>query len=112
MTLIERLEATSSQFEAIFADGKLNFFEINDTIKLLGTCVAETIKDLPGTPTEEKIHSMLMEAWNWADGKYSLVQKADDAIKLNALLEAFDGMLIRNLIERVGIPQLAKKLAA
>lgn len=112
MTLIERLEAASSQIEAIFSDGKLSIIEVVDTLKLLAGAVAETIKELPAQPSEEEIRGMLMDAWTWADDKYSLVQKADDAIKLNIMLEAFDGMLIRFVVEQAAIPAFAKKLAA
>jgi hypothetical protein len=112
MKLIERLEAVASQIEAMISDGKISVFEVIDAVKLLGTCVAETIKDLPEAPTQSQVEDMLLEAWNWADERFALVEKADAAIKLNAFLEPFDAMAIRKLVVDVGIPQLAKKLAA
>lgn len=112
MTLTERLEAVASQIEAAFADGKFSFLEVMSTLAILEDVVKQTVAEYPTKPTEGQIQDMLTEAWKWADDKYSLVSKADDAIALPLLLEAFDGPAIRFVIERLAIPSLAKKLAA
>ena len=108
--LQEKLEAASETFEALITP-PLTVLEIFDAVKAVGECV----KEIAPAASEEEYEALLLEGWEWADGKYELVEKADAAIKFPIWLapaEAFDGPGVRYLAERVLIPQLAKKLAA
>lgn len=108
--LQEKLEAASATFEALLT-GKVTVLEIFDAIKAVGECVQE----IAPAATEEEYEVLCLEGWEWADGKYELVEKADAAIKFPIWLapaEAFDGPGVEYLAVRVLIPQLAKKLAA
>lgn len=108
--LQEKLEAASATFEALVTP-PLTVLEIFESVKAVGECVKEIVP----AATEEEYTVLLLEGWEWADGKYELVEKADEAIKFPIWLapaEAFDGPGVRYLAERVLIPALAKKLAA
>lgn len=108
--LTEKLEALAETFEQIVAP-PVTVIEIFDAVKAVGDVVKEVLP--AGTP--EEYGALCLEGWQWADGKYGLVEKADEAIKFPIWLapaEAFDGPGVRYLAERVLIPALSKKLAA
>lgn len=108
--LQEKLEETSATFEALVTP-PLTVIEVFDSVKAVGDCVREVVP----AATEEEYEALLLEGWEWADGKYQLVEKADAAIKFPIWLapaEAFDGPGISYLATKVLIPQFAKKLAA
>jgi len=108
--LTEKLEAVSETFEALLT-GKVTVIEIFDAVKAVG----EVVKELEPAGTPEEYEVLMLEGWEWADGKYQLVEKADEAIKFPVWLapaEAFDGPGISYLAKRVIIPQLAVKFAA
>lgn len=107
--LQEKLEAASGTFEALVTP-PLTVIEIFDSVKAVGECVREVVP----AATEEEYEVLLLEGWEWADSKYQLVEKADEAIKFPIWLapaEAFDGPGIRYLAVNVLIPALARRLA-
>jgi hypothetical protein len=113
MSLTPKLEAIAGQIEAILADGKVSIWEVLDTVKILGDAVKQELQEIGGNPTEEQAEDLLIEAWEWADGRWKLVEKADAAIKFPiylAFAEAVDGPAIRSLVKGVLIPALARKL--
>lgn len=107
--LQQKLEAASATIEALIAP-PLTVIEICDALR----CVGEIVREVAPTATEEEYEALLLEGWEWADGKYQLVEKADAAIKFPIWLapaEAFDGVAIRYFVAGVLIPSLAAKLA-
>lgn len=107
--LKDKLEAVASQIESIVADGKVTIIEVVDTIKVLATAVKEEIAEFPSPPAESQVESLLKESWEWADTRWSLVERADAALKLPIIAEPFDGPAIR-LIVKIGLEAIAKKI--
>lgn len=108
--LTEKLEAVSETFEALLT-GKVTVIEVFECAQAVGNVV----KELEPAATPEEYEVLLLEGWEWADGKYQLVEQVDEAIKFPIWLapaEAFDGPGISYLAKRVIIPQLAIKLSA
>ena len=103
MTLTETLETLSSKIEALIKP-PLTILEIVDIAKSLGDVILEFNPN--GTESEQL--ALLREAWDWAEGKYQLVEKADAALKLPFYLEPFDGPAIAWLVPNVVLPPIAR----
>lgn len=56
--------------------------------------------------TKAEVKQALNDVWAYFNEKYKIVEKLDDAIKLPAIVEPFDGMLIGLLITQVAIPSI------
>ena len=85
----------------------LTVFEAFDVVKVAG----DTLKAAVPLQTSEDYQAALLQAWFYLDGKHALVARIDEAIKAG-IFEAFDGLLIRKLVEKIAIPQLAGVLAS
>lgn len=102
MTLHEKLEALVPAINDLLKDG-ITIFEVFAVVKLLEPVLLEFAED----KTEAECLDDVKAAWQWADEKWHLVEKADEAVKLPFFAEPLDGWAIRKAIEAVGLPQLA-----
>jgi hypothetical protein len=103
--LTDRLEKFAATIEAAIKR-PLTIVELVDVVRTLG----DVITDYNPSATFDENLKMLTEAWDWADQRFQLVDKADDAIKLPVLLEAFDGPLIRWIVPNAILPPIAKAI--
>lgn len=100
--LKEKLEALVPAIEALLKDG-ITIFECFAVVKLFEPILLDFAED----KTEAEVLADVTESWQWADGKWKLVEMADEAIKLPFYAEPLDGWAIRKGIESVALPQLA-----
>ncbi len=85
-------------------------FRIWEPFEVLKTC-GEILREADPLASKEEYQEALSAAWNYLDGKYEIIRKVDNAVKVGVLLEPFDGPLFRLVVEKVAIPQLAAVLA-
>lgn len=56
--------------------------------------------------TKPEVKQALNDIWAYFNDKYKIIEKLDEAIKLPAIVEPFDGMLIGLLVTQVAIPSI------
>lgn len=56
--------------------------------------------------TKAEVKQALNDIWTYFNDKYGIINKLDDAIKLPAIMEPFDGMLISLLVTQIAIPSI------
>lgn len=108
-TLTEKLEQVRDKIAAIF-DGPFDIVELFDGVKALG----EIVREVSPAATEEDYKVLLLEAWEWADGEWQIIERADAAITFPLVLkpaELFDGPVLRYLVEHILLPAIAGQLA-
>jgi hypothetical protein len=103
MEFKEKLELLSGNLEKLLSDGA-TYTEVLESLKALAVVAGEFQPDA----TEEQMKALLMEALEWANAKYMLYKKLEEAIKLNAALEFVDDLLIPIIAEQLLVPMLAK----
>ena len=103
--LREHLEAATVELEALFAP-PLRLSEVFGAIDAVG----EVVQTFKPEGTAEEYKELLTEAVQWADEKFDLFQKIDDAVKVGPLLEPFDQTIIKEVVYRIAVPQCAQWL--
>ena len=102
---ISELEKSYETLNALMT-GPFTIKELADFV----SAITETINNFYPDATHDEVEAHLKEAWGWADGKWAVVEKLDEMIKLNILLEPFDGPAIKLLMGEVLLPLLANMI--
>jgi hypothetical protein len=79
-------------------------FKVQEVLTLISVLVRTAEDLIPDPGTGQQKSALVMEAWKYLDGKYHLIDRLDEAIKLPFFLEPFDGMVLRTGMESVVIP--------
>lgn len=103
--LREHLEQATVELEAL-CEPPLRLSEVFGAIDAIGEVVMQFKPD--GTAEEYK--ELLTEAVKWADEKFAMFEKIDEAIKVGPLLEPFDQTAIKAVVYQIAVPQCAQWL--
>ncbi|MCK9569437.1 hypothetical protein M0R72_10905 [Candidatus Pacearchaeota archaeon] len=101
-------------------------FQLGEVFTLIDTCGKLVIELLP-LATKDEYEEALLYCWGYADGKYHLVDKMDEAVDFRELMkkilgsiigipvgvlaEVYDSRIFRGIVERGAVPKLASILA-
>jgi len=103
--LREHLEAATVELEALF-EPPLRLSEVFGAIDSIG----EVVLQFQPEGTAEEYKELLTEAVKWADEKFAMFEKIDEAVKVGPLLEPFDQTVIKEVVYRIAVPQCAQWL--
>jgi chemotaxis regulatin CheY-phosphate phosphatase CheZ len=81
-------------------------FKIQEVCSLLAALVqaAEAVITDPGSGEQKR--KLVMDAWDYLDKKYQLLDHMDKLIRLPFFLEPFDQPILRYIVENVLIAQI------
>lgn len=101
----EHLEKAVVELEGLF-EPPLRLSEVFGAIDAIG----EVVLTFQPNGTQGEYENLLREAFDWADEKFQIWQKIDDALKVGPLLEPFDQTVVKQVVYHIGIPQAARWL--
>ena len=93
--ILSEMETVGEDWEELFSGE----FHLQEVFNLVASLVkaAESVIAVPDSG--EQKHTLVREAFEYFDKKYSIIDRIDDLIPLPFFLEVFDGPFLRKLFD-------------
>ncbi len=93
--ILDEMESVGKDWEELFF-GK---FRIQEVFNLVSSLVRAAESIITAPSSGEQKHTLVREAFEYFDKKYSIIDRIDDLIPLPFFLEPFDGPFLRKLVD-------------